>query len=449
MNTPLSLKIFGISLLLIGSFSLNNCTVYRPQANTLQQTHSGASVVTPSWNGRVTFWGKAWPLIVGPLVASAAGVIYYQRSPTAFANQTTGERPSLGTTAITMALAGIIVPGMVPLSYLRKKSATVRRYDPSQADNWTRKLDGRWDVYKTLPNNALLIGPRGGLATYLAEEKAIADRAEKERLAAIERVRQAEIARELAAYEAFRKLGKWADYLDAYPSGLHSEEVRREGERLAYEEVKRAERRAGTTYIKYFYPGGEHSALVREVSDEFQEKEILWDDYYKTDSYDGYKQLLDRIATYRELMSKRRADIPAEKRELQQLYGGLIESADLLTKRTERYFKGKASDRAARQEAAATWVVGDNLCWKPGSHSLDEEGKKIPGTDAETAIRVTIEEINPDRTRFKIRVKELFNTRKNRNASSFRMSDSNRIWELEELDWIDPLSEDMNFKKCL
>ncbi|MEZ0540927.1 hypothetical protein [Fibrella arboris] len=436
-----------VFLLLSALLTLTGCTAYRPVAYNIRQTHSGAALVTPGWNGRITFWGKAWPFFIGPALAGGASAIYYQRDPNSFINSQTGQRQSMGGSIFIGSALGAFAPGYIPFSFLRKKRVKPRDYTAAQAHQWASQYPGRWEVYETMGTD-LLIGPRGGRNRYIAEQKAILDRAEKARLDAEERARQAEIARELAAYDAFRTNESWSAYLDTFPTGTHIAEVRREGERLAFQAIRKGERRASATYLRYF-PNGEHSAIVRQVDNDYRLLDGLWDTYYPTDTYDGYKQLIERCEQQRETFLKIRAEIADEKRELRPIYGALIEATETIKRRSEGYFQQKVSLRATRQERMATWVVGDNLCWKPASYSSDADGKRIPGTESETAIRVTIEEINADRTRFKIRVKELYNVKKGRNSDSFRMADANRIWELEELDWIDPLSEDMDFRKCL
>ncbi|WP_421827934.1 hypothetical protein [Larkinella sp.] len=424
----------------------NACVSHKPVALSTESLHDGAIRVTPAWQSKRTVWSKAWPFIVGPLAMGTFFAVRQNADPQFYSNKNTGAPYPVGTTAAVGAGLGLMVPGYIPFSFFRKKSVRSRTYQTSEEDKWVSAY-GNYVVRERAPGGRLLLIPYKQVKDYDQTEQQIKEKAERERREAEERVRQAEMAREETAYQNFVKYDSWQYYLDHFPNGRYKNEVLQKGELLAYKRVTTGSGDSWETYIKYF-PQGEHSQAIRQVKSEIIQVQNLRAQYYEANTLEAYNKVVETGRNLQTELTEKRGKIPASDGYASQIISGLANATGILITSADERLSKKQIERTRRLELAKEWVIGESLCWTTSSVKLDENGKEVPGTSAKMAIRVVIEEINPERTRFKVRIKELFSYRLNKNVDSFRMETANRVWQPEEVDWLDPTSEEFDFKKC-
>lgn len=422
----------------------SSCVSHKPVAIGTQPVHDGALRVTPSWQSKRTFWSKAWPFIVGPLAGATYFGVRQNADPQFYTNSKTKTSYSVGVAAAIGGGLGFVFPGYIPFSFLRQKSVRPRIYQSSDEARWVSDY-GNYVVREREPNGRLLLIPRNQVANFDRTEQEMLEKAKRERREAEERARQAEIAREDSAYQNVLNRGAWQAYLDKFPNGRYINEVKRLAEPVAY--VRVVTSGYGETYLKYF-PTGEHNQAVRQVQDECRRVNSLAVMDWDASTLEAYNQIAETGRQLQKDLIEKLTKTPESEPHVRQILSGLIKTVDDRIASANKWVIKKQLERDRKLQQAKEWVVGESLCWTTSSVRLDENGKEVKGTSAKMDVRVVIEEINPEHNRFKIRIKELFSHRTNKNVDSFRMATANRIWQLEEIDWLDPTSEEFDFNKC-
>ncbi len=374
----------SILSLSLAVYLLSACTRTIPVANSIRKTHHEAVWVNPTWTVKRTVWGAVWPFAVG----AGLGAVYFSGvfGNERMGNSRTGEIYSPGASAGAGALLGTFIPGAIPLSYFRKKKMGSKRYDSSQKEDWVKAYPGNW-VLLDEQNGSVQMVPRSMLAAYQNEEKAIADRAERARLEAAERAEQ-------TAYDNVLNgvVGAGDAYLNTHPTGKHSSEV------TAMQPVYRAYDRAmrGTT----------------------------------SDTEDFLASWPNARATFRNAILARKENLIEEQREI-------IRKAELARTRVAR-----------RLSEAKNWVQGDNICMQTDGTSTSSDSFLFWKFENEKKARYTfrafVEGYNEDRSRFKIRIADMFRDGSTE-IGKFEFSGTT-IWRTNDTVWIDP--REWDFSKC-
>jgi len=360
------------------------CTRTIPVANSIRKTHHEAVWVNPSWTVKRSVWGAIWPFAIGAGLGAAygSGVFGNER----LGNSTTGVLYSPGASAGFGALAGTFIPGAIPLSYFRSKKIGSKRYDASQKEEWVRAYPGNW-VLLNEEGGRLQMVPRRLLTAYQAEEKAIAERAERARIEAAERAEQ-------LAYESVLNgiVGASSTYINTYRTGKHIDAVLAlRNECLAYDRAMQ-----GTT--------DEAAAFLSN-----------WP---------------NARPNFRNAVLARKGNLEEEQREI-------IRKAELERTRVSR-----------RLADSRDWVQGDNICMETDGTSTSTNSllfwSYTNETKARYKFRAFIEGYNEDRSRFKIRIADMFKNG-DTEIGKFEFSGTT-VWRTNDVIWIDP--REWDFSRC-
>lgn len=365
-------------------YVLSACTRTIPVANSIRKTHHEAVWVNPSWTIKRSVWGAVWPFAVG----AGMGAIYGSGAfgNKRFGDSKTGEIYSPGASAGLGAGMGAVIPGTIPLSAFRPKKIGSKRYDSSQKEEWVSAYPGNW-VLLDEQNGSVHMVPRNMLTAYQNEEKVIAERAERARIEAAERAEQ-------LAYDNVMNgvVGACDIYLSNYRTGKHSNEV------TAVQPVCRA-----------------YDAAMNGTTNDAEAFLVNFP---------------NARTNFRNAVLTRKGNLIEEQREI-------IRNAEL------------ARTRAARRlSESKNWVQGDNICMQTDGTITSSDSFLFWKFENEKKARYTfrafVEGYNEDRSRFKIRIADMFRDG-NVEIGKFEFSGTT-IWRTNDTVWIDP--REWDFSKC-
>lgn len=437
-----------ILLLITSSIIMQSCSKV-PMASNLQNLHTNAVRVNPYFTQKKN---KAKPImLLLSIIAPIGFIMYFQKS-----------------------------------NYITETIPVNNQNFDKWLSSYNRKNNQSFIQYGNSLNPCLLV-PKNNVNAYELEEKRIKEESEKQRILAEQRRKEQEerdrIARDeankQADLEAFTKVKEnnyrneyWINYLTNFSNGIHMEEVKLLAEEIALNEIKNGTENSIITYKKYF-PNGKYLNLITSFEEEFAiwRKAMEYIDYSRL-NYIEHSGFINSVKFYDNLIGKQTFDsyvsqndaiqnfivklnIWSEKAKINTKFSNLEKSAvsdflstysskskDILIVDSIRIEEGNK-----KIENAKKYVVGDNLCLDLSSISIDEYGKEIKGTESKTLIRISISEVNPEKTRMKIMVNEIFNVTKNKKVDTYNFNKPKRVWSKGTQDWINPADWDLDICK--
>ncbi len=335
----------------------------------------------------------------------------------------------------------------------------IEKVAAQQFDSWLRdygKKQNQKYVKHSEKNSTYLIVPRKMVSAYEQEERRIAE-AEQKRLideknaAERQRKRDEEAAEQKAYTEAMTKYENtyWIHYLKTYPNSPRIQEVRTNAEEKALRDAVLGKRGGWEVYMTYFKDGKNADAVksfgkFAKKWDEIMEGLNTFDDFNSGKSSLPYQLAMEKLTAINEFDKEMQDWMKNQsnsfaKPVFMQGWTTITQEQSVLESIIE---SGKK-----RIEAAKKFTKGDNVCLLLKSVSIDEKGEKIKGSEGETLIRLTIEDTNEDKSKFRVNVREIYNMTKKRKTDSFTFSSPRRVWEENKTDWIDVADWDLDYCK--